>query len=252
MPFADESLIPVPLTESTTNASIEMDYMALSDIFATGWQVLDFAGFLPGDSVAIFGAGPVGLLAAQSAIIRGASKVYVVDRIAMRLERAQAFGAIAIDFSKSDAADQILAREPLGVRRVVDCVGMEAVDGQGNPDQGLVTRNMVRVAAQHGGLGQVGVYGAQKNTSAAPRASTIASDISFPLSDFFMKSLSLKGGIVDPKLLAPQLLPLIEQGRAHPGQIGTAMIPITDAPEYYRRFSNHEEIKVYIRFKDER
>jgi threonine dehydrogenase-like Zn-dependent dehydrogenase len=238
----------VPLTDKTTNTSIELDYMALSDIFATGWQVLDFAGFKPGDTVAVFGAGPVGLLAAHSAILRGASKVYVVDRILMRLECAKAFGAIPIDFSESDAVDQILSLEPLGVRTAVDCVGMEAVDADGNPDQDLVTRNMIRVAAQDGGLGQVGVYGAQNATAAAPKANTISPDIRFPLSDFFMKGLSLKAGIVDPKLLAPQLRPLIDQGRAHPGRIASAVIPIADAPEYYRRFSKHEEIKVYINF----
>jgi threonine dehydrogenase-like Zn-dependent dehydrogenase len=252
VPFADHSLIPVPLTRETTNVSIEMDFMALSDIFATGWQALDFAGFLPGDTVAVFGAGPVGLLAAHSAILRGASKVYLVDRIAMRLERGQSLGAIPIDFSISDAVDQILSYEPLGVQRVVDCVGMEAVDGDGNPDQGLVTRSMVRVAAQNGGLGQVGVYGAQNNTSAAPKASSIEPDVRFPLRDFFMKGLSLKAGIVNPKILAPQLLALIEQGRAQPRLVASAVIPITDAPPFYGRFSEHKEIKVYINFEDAR
>jgi threonine dehydrogenase-like Zn-dependent dehydrogenase len=252
VPFADHSLIPVPLTHETTNLSIEMDFVALSDIWATAWQALDDAGFLPGDTVAVFGAGPVGLLAAYSAIIRGASKAYLVDRIAMRLECGRSFGAIPIDFSTSDAVDQILSYEPLGVQRVVDCVGMEAVDKNGNPDQGLVTRSMVRVAAQNGGLGQVGVYGAQNNTSAAPKASSINPDISFPLTDFFMKGLSLKGGIVNPRALAPQLLALIAQGRAHPGLIASAVIPIADAPHFYDRFSEHKETKVYINFKDAR
>ena len=252
VPFADDSLIPVPLTRETTNVSIEMDFMALSDIFATGWQALDFAGFLPGDTVAVFGAGPVGLLAAHSAIIRGASKVYLIDRIAMRLQRGQAIGAIPIDFSTSDAVDQILSYEPFGVQRVVDCVGMEAVDANGNPDQGLVTRNMVRVAAQNAGLGQVGVYGAQNETSAAPNAGSIEPDVSFPLTDFFMKGLSLKAGIVNPRSLAPQLLALIAQGRARPGFVNSAVISIADAPEFYDRFSKHKELKVYINFEDAR
>lgn len=77
----------------------------------------------------------------------------LVHRIAIWLERGQSFGAIPIDFSTSDAVDQILSYEPLGVQWVVDCVGMEAVDENGNPDQGLVTRIMVRVAAQNGALG---------------------------------------------------------------------------------------------------
>jgi threonine dehydrogenase-like Zn-dependent dehydrogenase len=98
----------------------------------------------------------------------------------------------------------------------------------------------------------VGVYGAQNNTSAAPKASSIKPDISFPLTDFFMKGLSLKGGIVNPRALAPQLLALIAQGRAHPGLIASAVIPIARAPHFYDRFSKHKETKVYINFKDAR
>ena len=59
-------------------------------------------------SIAVFGAGPVGLMAAYSAIIRGASEVYVVDRVPERLEKAKEIGCIPIDFSESDAVKQIL------------------------------------------------------------------------------------------------------------------------------------------------
>ena len=99
---------------------------------------------------------------------------------------------------------------------------------------------------------QVGVYGAQNNTSAAPKASSIEPDVRFPLRDFFMKGLSLKAGIVNPKILAPQLLALIEQGRARPRLVVSAVIPIVDAPRFYSRFSDHKEIKVYINFEDAR
>lgn len=67
-----------------------------------------FQGFRPGESIAVFGAGPVGLMAAYSAIIRGASEVYVVDRVPERLEKAKEIGCIPIDFSESDAVKQIL------------------------------------------------------------------------------------------------------------------------------------------------
>lgn len=60
VPFADDSLITVPLTANTTNATAEQNYVLLSDIFATGWTALDFSGFEAGDTVAVFGAGPVG------------------------------------------------------------------------------------------------------------------------------------------------------------------------------------------------
>jgi threonine dehydrogenase-like Zn-dependent dehydrogenase len=65
-------------------------------------------GFRPGESVAVFGAGPVGLMAAYSAVLRGASEVYAVDRVPERLTKVKAIGAIPIDFSKGDPVDQIL------------------------------------------------------------------------------------------------------------------------------------------------
>jgi len=67
-----------------------------------------FQGFKPGESVAVFGAGPVGLMAAYSAVLRGASEVYVVDRVPERLQKAKDIGCTPIDFSKSDAVQQIL------------------------------------------------------------------------------------------------------------------------------------------------
>jgi glutathione-independent formaldehyde dehydrogenase len=68
----------------------------LSDIFPTGWHGTELAGLEPGDSVAVFGAGPVGLLAAHSAMIRGASQVFVVDKQSDRLGLAEKIGATAI------------------------------------------------------------------------------------------------------------------------------------------------------------
>ncbi|KAH6896493.1 chaperonin 10-like protein, partial [Thelonectria olida] len=76
VPFADMALIPVPLTAETTNTSVEQDYVTVSDVFATGWIGLTMSGFQAGDTVAVWGAGPVGLLAAYSATIRGASHVF--------------------------------------------------------------------------------------------------------------------------------------------------------------------------------
>jgi threonine dehydrogenase-like Zn-dependent dehydrogenase len=65
-------------------------------------------GFRPGESVVVFGAGPVGLMAAYSAVIRGAAEVYVVDRVPERLQKAKELGCIPINFSASDPVDQIL------------------------------------------------------------------------------------------------------------------------------------------------
>lgn len=248
VPFADDSLIPVPLTHETTNSSIECDYLTTGDIFATGWSAIDYSGFQPGDTVAVFGAGPVGLLAAYSALLRGASNVYSVDREPMRLERAASIGAIPINFNESDPVQQIMKHEPNGVTRAVDCVGMEAVNARGESEEGIILRNMINVVAQNGGIGQIGVYMRQETSPAAPLGDSIPQNVPFAISDFFLKHLRYEAGIVDPKVLAPQLVELISAGRARPSFISTAEIRIDEVPRYYERFDRKEEIKVYIHF----
>ncbi|KAJ5623011.1 hypothetical protein N7490_011616 [Penicillium lividum] len=248
VPFADDSLIPIPLTANTTNSTIERDYMTVSDIFATGWSVLTYAGFQPGDSVAVFGAGPVGLLAAYSAILRGASRVYSIDHVPMRLERAASIGAIPVNFAEVDPVQQIMALEPNGVTRAVDCVGMEAVNREGKIDENVVLGNMIRVVSSQGGIGQIGVFMTQPSSPGAPLGDTLSPNVSFPITEFFEKHLRYEAGVVDPKLAAPELVQLIASGRASPGFITSKVIGIEEAPTYYQRFDRHEEIKVYIHF----
>ncbi|KAI8241988.1 hypothetical protein K4K55_011445 [Colletotrichum sp. SAR 10_96] len=153
VPFADINLILIPLTSETANLTIEHDYLMVLDIFATGWAGIDYTGFQAGDSVAIFGAGPVGLLSAYSAILRGASKVYVVDHVEKRLELAASIGAILVNFEHEDPVAQILACELCGVMRVVDCVGMEALNSNFEMDESVVVRQMIDLAYFGGGIG---------------------------------------------------------------------------------------------------
>ncbi|BAU30988.1 glutathione-independent formaldehyde dehydrogenase [Microcella alkaliphila] len=115
----------------------ENDYVMLSDIFPTGYHATEMAGVIPGDSVVIAGAGPVGLMAALSAMIKGAAKVMVVDRHPDRLALAEQIGAIAIDDSKVDPVQAVLD-ETMGLgadRRVylvvfIDALVVEVRDGQ--------------------------------------------------------------------------------------------------------------------------
>lgn len=249
VPFADYTLLPTLLTRNTTNATAEINYLFLSDIFATAWGGIDFSGFQAGDTVAVFGAGPVGMLAAYSAATRGASRVYIVDYVQDRLDRAASVGAIPINFRASDPVEQILAHEPNGVDRVVDCVGYEAVNSELQPAEDIVLRQAVAVAAQGGGIGVVGAYVATGvNTTAAPRGATLSPTVPFDITDFFGKGLSMRSGGVNPQSLAPQLLPLVESGTVDLNFIVSNVIGIEDAPEYYARFNRHEESKVIIEF----
>ncbi|KAF2190896.1 GroES-like protein [Zopfia rhizophila CBS 207.26] len=248
VPFADDSLIPIPLTRNTTNSTIEADYLTISDIWATAWAALDYSQFKAGDSVAVFGTGPVGLLAAYSAILRGASRVYSIDHVEARLERAASIGAIPINFVESDPVAQILAQEPEGVTRSVDCVGMESLNSRLELEEDIVVQQMVAVTRWHGGLGQVGVHLAQPNSPGAPNGATISPNITFPMSGFFGKGLTFQSGPVDPKEHAAELVELIATGKANPGFISSATIGVEEAPEYYDRFNRVEDIKVYINF----
>ncbi|KAK6592776.1 alcohol dehydrogenase protein [Botrytis cinerea] len=232
VPYSDANLMAIPSTNGTNTAEYDNDYL------------------LPGDSVAVFGAGPVGLLAAYSAILRGASRVYSVDHVPERLAIAESIGAVPINFNNSDPVQQIIAQEPGGVMRSLDCVGYEAVDIQGQPRENEVIRNMIAVTAAGGGLGQIGIFGSATNSTGTPLADTLSHSINFPMADFFGKSLTMRSGPVALESLAPGLIQLISSGRARPSFIVSSTIGIEEAPEYFARFNDHLETKVVIRFPD--
>ncbi|KAL4946701.1 hypothetical protein BDV06DRAFT_231780 [Aspergillus oleicola] len=249
VPFADMSLIPIPFNNSTGNATKELDYLMISDIFSTGWQALTYSGFQPGDTVAVFGAGPVGLMAAYSAILRGASRVYSVDQVPSRLQLASSIGAIPISFNTSDPVEQIMALEPNGVTRALDCVGFEAVNATGHRTDGIVPRNLLSVAAQQGGIAIAGVYtGGENSTQGAPFADQIPAQVPFSVASLWEKALTVGSGIVLPLEHAQELVDLVAADRATPSFVISSVIDIEHAPEYYRRYSDHLEHKIVIRF----
>ncbi|KAL4968576.1 uncharacterized protein BDV14DRAFT_211691 [Aspergillus stella-maris] len=235
IPYADDSLMPVPIN-SSTNASTIHDYLFMSDILATGWAALDFAGLEPGDTLAVFGGGPVGQMAILSAGVRGASKIYAIDHVQDRLDLAASHGAIPINFATEDPVAALRRLEPDGVTRVVDCVGFEAEDAQGNVNSSIVLHQAGQVVAPQGGIGIVGVYGS------GDQAQTI------DIAPLFMNTFSVRGGVSSPLSLGTEMLNLIESGNVHPGDIVSAVIGIEDAPEYYARFDRREETKVVIEF----
>ena len=253
IPFADEGLIPIPALQTSSSenatASLANDYLMLSDIFATGWEALNFAGFKAGDTVAIFGAGPVGLMALHAAKIRGASRIYSIDYVPERLALAKQQGATPINFRNADPVEQIMALEPNGVTRSVDSVGYEQVNRNLTVQADVITSNMVAVTSTGGGMGTVGVYNMHvANSAVAPRASEVQDTMNFSLSDFFFGELKWQAGPSDPIGLAPELLALVASGVASPGFIVSDVISIEDAPEAYRRFERHEIVKAVIAF----
>ena len=140
----------------------ESSFALLADIFPTGWHGVTLSSFSPGESIAVFGAGPVGLMAAYSAHLRGAARVYVIDKIPERLAAANKIpGATPIDFSAGNAVDMII-KENGGkmVDRSVDAVGYQAVGsdkGEGEVPN-VVLEQCIMVTRPTGGIGVPGLY----------------------------------------------------------------------------------------------
>lgn len=196
--------------------------------------------------LAVFRAGPVGLMAAYSAVLRGATKDYSIDYVQNRLDLAASIGAIPINFVEVDPVEQIFAYEPDGVAKSLDCVGAEAMNNELEREQNIILRNMLTATRQRGGIAIVSEHTTVNDTAGAPLGSTTSPFIEFPISELFSKGLSLGVGSVDPKLYAAQLAELISNGKVRPSFIISAQIGIEEAAEYYRPFDDKEEVKVVI------
>ncbi|KAI8312988.1 S-(hydroxymethyl)glutathione dehydrogenase [Colletotrichum sp. SAR11_59] len=244
VPHADSSLFKIP------KRLPDKEWLFIGDIFPTAWEGLTWSGFQPGDTVAVFGAGPVGLMCAYSAIIRGASLVYIVDHVPQRLAKAAGIGAVPINFARggATASEQILALQPGGVNRAVDCCGqMAAVNAELKPQQDYVLREAVKVTSFGGGIGVPGVYASLEKSAGAPKADEMRPELKFPFADAWFKSITIKLGIVELLETVPALVRLIENGRARPGFVVTSEVDIDEAPKAYGRFDKKLETKVLLR-----
>jgi threonine dehydrogenase-like Zn-dependent dehydrogenase len=140
VPYGDFNCLKLP----EDSEEKENDYVMLSDIFPTGWHATVLARMKPGDSVVIYGAGPVGLMAAHSAMIRGASKVILVDRHKDRLALGEQIGAIPVDFSKDDPVAKVLdLTDGAGADCGCECVGYQAHDADGDEQINVTMNNLV-------------------------------------------------------------------------------------------------------------
>jgi threonine dehydrogenase-like Zn-dependent dehydrogenase len=191
----------------------------------------------------------MGLLCAYSAILRGASKVYSIDHVEARLEKAASIGAIPINFTNHPASEQLAVLEPEGVTRTVDCCGgLECVNDQLKPQPNFIVEEAIKITSGNGGFGVPGVYWAQASSAGAPLAGKVKPEITFPMAAFWEKGIRMQGGAADVKQVASMLVQLVKSGRAKPGFIVSAEVGIEDAPRMYERFDKHLETKVIIRF----
>jgi glutathione-independent formaldehyde dehydrogenase len=234
VPYADFNLLELP-----AGTEHELDFTMLSDIFPTGWHGVELARMQPGDRVAVFGAGPVGLLAAHSAMIRGAAQVFVVDSERDRLDLANKIGATPVDFSEGDPVEQIMdATGGHGADCGVEAVGYQAHDPSGEEHPELVLDNLVNAVRSTGGIGVVGVYMPQDPGAASAAAQE--GRIGFQYGTFFGKGQSMGTGQCPVMRYNRPLRDLIIAGRATPSFLVSHELPLADAPDAYERFDKRE------------
>jgi len=211
VPFADTNLFRVPAELSDEQA------LFLTDILPTGYMGAEMAEVAPGDSVVVFGCGPVGMFAQMSALLRGASRVIAVDLDDQRLARAAQLGCETVNSGRENLGERVLElTHGLGADASIEAVGRADLITQA----AMITRPGGRIAV-------IGVL-------TEPTAT-------LPWFLMFMKNLSLKTGLVNPQNQIPRLLPLIEEARLDPTVIISHRLPLSDGPRGYDIFAHHKE-----------
>lgn len=241
VPFADYGprLVPDNLTDEQV--------LFLTDIFPTGYTGIDWGEVKGGETVAIFGSGPVGIMAAKSAWLRNAQKVIIVDTLQYRLEKAKATAGcetILWEDGHEEVVDQIRSMtEGRGADVCVDAVGFEPKRDILDKAKALVNfeRGSIKVleacmsAVRRGGIVSVlGVYPTTYDN--------------FPLGQFFDKGIVLKGGQAPAHKYIDQLLNYVEEGKVKLDDIITHRLPLSDIAHGYKIFYEKEDdcVKVIL------
>ncbi|NJC24504.1 glutathione-independent formaldehyde dehydrogenase [Arthrobacter pigmenti] len=218
----------------------ENDYVMLADIFPTGYHAPEMAGVVPGDTVVIYGAGPVGLMAALSATTKGAARVMVVDRHPDRLRLAEQIGAIPIDDSKTDPVQFVLDQTMgLGADRGCECVGYQAHDPQGTEDPALTLNRLIASVRFTGGIGVVGVF--MPADPGGPNEDAKQGKVAIDYGLHWFKGQTIGSGQCPVKKYNRQLRDLIAGDKVKPSWIVSHEIPLTEAADAYRNFDERND-----------
>jgi threonine dehydrogenase-like Zn-dependent dehydrogenase len=245
VPFADTTHIKVP------DGIDDEKLLFLSDILPTGWQAAVQADIQPGDTVAIWGCGPVGQMTIRSAILLGAEQVVAIDHLPERLSMAAAAGAITIDFTKESVVDRL--NELTGGRgphKCIDAVGTESHVNLGQPDTLLdrakqmlmaendrphVLREMIYVCRPGGVISIIGVY--------------LGLVDKIPMGQAMNKGLTFRMAQAHVPRWTGDLLRRIEHGQIDPSFVITHKVDLSQGPEMYATFRDKADgcVKVMLR-----
>jgi threonine dehydrogenase-like Zn-dependent dehydrogenase len=244
VPYADVGPIKVP--DSLTDDQV----LFLSDIFPTGYMAAENCNIEEGDTIAVWGAGPVGLFAIRSAFMLGAGRVIAIDTVPERLALAKAAGAIAIDFKHEDVYDRIQElTSGRGADACIDAVGTEA-DVTASADSVLdrikvatfmgtdrphVLRQAIHCCRNFGTVSIVGVYGGFVDK--------------VPMGSAINRGLTFRMAQTPVQRYLPKLLQRVEEGQIDPSFVITHHAPLEEGPALYKTFRDKQDgcVKVVLR-----
>jgi threonine dehydrogenase-like Zn-dependent dehydrogenase len=244
VPYAD--VAPVKVPDGLTDEQV----LFLGDIFPTGWQAAVQCDIQPEDTVAVWGAGPVGQFAIRSAVLLGAKQVVCIDNVPERLAMARAGGAITIDFDEESVLERLSdLTHGKGPEKCIDAVGMEAHATRSldsvydrakqammmETDRPHVLREMIYVCRPAGTLSVPGVYGGVLDK--------------IPFGAFMNKGLTMRTGQTHVNRWTDDLLRRIEEGQIDPSFVITHTVGLEDGPEMYRTFRDKQDgcVKVVMK-----
>jgi threonine dehydrogenase-like Zn-dependent dehydrogenase len=213
----------------------------LSDILPTGWMAAENAEIEPGDTVAVWGCGPVGLFAIQSALIMGAHRVIAIDHFPHRLELAKGLGAEVLNFREADVRDALWEMTGgIGPDACIDCVGMEAhglaIDNIADTvkahtflgtDRPAALRQAILACRKGGRVSVPGVYGGMADK--------------FPIGAFMEKGLTMKTGQTHVQKYTKTLLAMIEEGKIDTTFLVSHHASLENGPDMYRHWHDEQD-----------
>ncbi len=255
IPYASTGLVKLPQGVSDDEAIL------LSDIFPTAYFGAELAEITPGDTVAIFGCGPVGQFAIKSAQLLGAGRIFAIDTIPSRLQMAKNLGAEIIDFNLEDPVEVLQSMTGgVGVDRAIDAVGVDAVAPQSGAAAEKARVQMQQFQQQlHEIAPQINPQNGNWHPGNAPsqalewavqalaKAGTLSIIGVYPLTHKFFpigmamnKNLTLKMGNCNHRKYIPKLVDLVQSGVVTPTQILTQVEPMTSVLEAYKAFDQRK------------
>ncbi len=235
VPFGDVNAFTVP------DGITDEQALFLSDAVPTGYMGADFAAIKPGDTVAVWGCGGVGLMAQKSAMIMGAERVIAIDRLPERLAMAKSLGSETINYEESDSVLEELREFTFGKGpdACIEAVGMEA-HGTGpqyaydrvkqalhlETDRGSALREAIMAVRKGGTLSIVGVYGLMDK---------------FPLGILMNKGVTIRTSQQPGQRYMPAMLEHVQKGELDPSILVSHRMSLEESPKGYQLFKDKED-----------